>query len=179
MLSITRHFDFCASHRLLTSVPEQHPCNCLHGHNYEGSVRVIVGPRFDADMILDFSHLKEIVNDVMGFFDHRTILKSSDPIIQNLTEIKQRITVLRNDPTVEFMTQVLSRMFAVRILQRMINQDRWKDALEVKSVEVNLSETSNSFGTASLDFDFVIPSSVTKFLDESAAKLLQDISIVQ
>lgn len=72
MTTICKIFSFAAAHRLPN---HKGLCNNLHGHEYflhveiEGEINQDQGsPEFG--MIMDFGNLKEMVNSVIGKFDH-------------------------------------------------------------------------------------------------------------
>ncbi|MCP4662440.1 MAG: 6-carboxytetrahydropterin synthase QueD [bacterium] len=68
--TIFKDFTFSAAHRL-----PGHPgaCRYMHGHNYR--VRVFLGATEldELGMVMDFNHLKALIREVAGRFDHRVI----------------------------------------------------------------------------------------------------------
>jgi len=67
-ISVTKIFTFDAAHRLNDY---DGPCANIHGHTYKLEVTVGVHELDYQDMVIDFSRLKEIVeNVVLERFDH-------------------------------------------------------------------------------------------------------------
>jgi 6-pyruvoyl tetrahydropterin synthase/QueD family protein len=137
--SIIKKFDFAAAHRLFTTVPKNHPCNNLHGHNYECDLEIKT--KLNREMIIDFSELKKIINNVVSRFDHKTILNSSDFLVNVLTNnSNQKIFLLAGDPTVENMTFCMSHLLIHELVPNMVFST-------VESLTLHMSETMNSIGT--------------------------------
>jgi 6-pyruvoyltetrahydropterin/6-carboxytetrahydropterin synthase len=69
---ITKAFSFSAAHSLPT-LPPDHKCHRLHGHNY--IVEVCVGAeKLDAaGMVLDFATISEVVKPLVDGIDHRNL----------------------------------------------------------------------------------------------------------
>ncbi|MBC7475184.1 MAG: 6-carboxytetrahydropterin synthase QueD [Candidatus Sericytochromatia bacterium] len=62
--------EFCAAHIL---VGHQGKCANLHGHNYKAEV-CLSGSKLDSlGILIDFSDLKKIVNNVLDILDHHYI----------------------------------------------------------------------------------------------------------
>ena len=121
MLSISRKYEFCAAHRLFRTVPKDHPCNHLHGHNYYGEVTLFSKQHEPIkDMFIDFSILKSAINTVMAVFDHRVIFFHEDPLLPAVMAIQNdRVTVfLKSDPTVEHMVYLWSLLITLEISMR-------------------------------------------------------------
>jgi 6-pyruvoyltetrahydropterin/6-carboxytetrahydropterin synthase len=68
--TVFKEFEFAAAHH----IPD-HPGKCrhLHGHNYR--IRVFMtADRLDSiGMVIDFAHIKAMMQEVVGHFDHRVI----------------------------------------------------------------------------------------------------------
>lgn len=71
MYTITKRFDFSASHRL-EHLPDGHPCARLHGHNYRVEV-VIESPALDDRGFcqVDYGELEPFGRYVAEALDHR------------------------------------------------------------------------------------------------------------
>ncbi|HEY8525703.1 MAG TPA: 6-carboxytetrahydropterin synthase [Acidimicrobiales bacterium] len=70
MFTIAKRFSFSASHQL-TTVPDDHKCRRLHGHNYE--VEVVCAAR-DLDehaMVVDYLALDPVKRFLDRTVDHR------------------------------------------------------------------------------------------------------------
>lgn len=83
MISITKIFRFEAAHRL---VGHDGKCQNMHGHSYKLEVTVqgcerelIEEEGSSKDMVMDFSDLKEIVNELVDEkFDHKFLNDTLD-----------------------------------------------------------------------------------------------------
>ncbi len=71
MYTISKEFEFCASHNLC-DLEVGHPCMRVHGHNYKITVELQsrdVDPK--TGMVLDYRKLKPIKEWLDETFDHR------------------------------------------------------------------------------------------------------------
>ena len=131
-LFLIKKFSFCAGHRLFETVSKGHPCNNLHGHNYD--VEVTVRKQDDGEsMLIDFSELKKIIERVIGQCDHTLILNRKDPLAQAIPGVS--IALMDGDPTVEN----LARLFASRIASQLPIEPPFE-------VSILIYETKNSVG---------------------------------
>jgi 6-pyruvoyltetrahydropterin/6-carboxytetrahydropterin synthase len=103
-MTITKEFSFEMSHQL-----EGYPgkCNNIHGHSYRLQVSVAGTPVADANhpfcgMIMDFSELKNIVNEhIVDVYDHSLVLKRNSPLHQLLRDANINLIVVDYQPTCE------------------------------------------------------------------------------
>jgi len=128
-LTATKIFTFDAAHYL-----EGHPgaCKRLHGHTYKLEITFQNNPRMPVsgynppDMVLDFSLMKQVVNEIIiDKFDHQLINEVPEWIKTNLR------------PTAENMVEV----FADRIMKA---KNGWYAG---NLVSIRLWETPTSFAT--------------------------------
>lgn len=133
MISITKEFTFDAAHRLYRSdlSPEQNQkifgkCCKIHGHTYR--LRITVSGFIDeSGMIIHFSHLKDIVHElVIDRYDHTMLNELSE----------YQIT----PPTAEVMA---SHIFTL-LQQRLVLQ-------KIALCSVVLYETPTSWATVTAD----------------------------
>lgn len=150
MISISRNFEFAAAHRLYTSVAPDHPCNCLHGHNYKGTVTLQGRSSFGVPgMLIDFSVMKSIINFVSNqCYDHYSIFHEQDPLpdILKMNGIK-RVVTMPADPTVELMCYAWAYQFSIRLFQHILDHYSnysFDKIGELAGVDVSLFETENS-----------------------------------
>ena len=119
--TIFKEFAFAAAHH----IPD-HPGKCrhMHGHNYR--IRVFIqADRLDSiGMVMDFSHIKAMLKDVVGHFDHRVI--NDFPPFDT------------QPPTAEVLSEFVYR----GIEERMDAQEREERGLRVAKVEVWENRTS-------------------------------------
>jgi 6-pyruvoyltetrahydropterin/6-carboxytetrahydropterin synthase len=79
MYKIEKRFTVPIGHRL-----SKHPglCSSIHGHN----LTILVGVKSPTlntnDMVIDFSNLKDIVNEVIKVWDHCLLLNECDENIE-------------------------------------------------------------------------------------------------
>lgn len=70
MFTIFKDYRFAAGHFIPGHTGG---CENLHGHNYRVRVHVAARELDKLGMVIDFADLKEIVEAVLGPFDHRVI----------------------------------------------------------------------------------------------------------
>jgi len=144
MVTIEKVFSFSAAHRLYETVPKNHPCSRVHGHTYRGELSISGSDYFVYGMLIDFSKVKEILDQVNEAFDHKILLNCRDPLVK--TYPKARV-IFQHDPTVEHMTYVIT-MYVIFCLRR---EMRSFEFCELKSVSLKLFETENSRGIYTSD----------------------------
>lgn len=109
MYRIEKRFTVPIGHRLSK---HQGRCFSIHGHNFT----ILVGlksPILDEnDMIIDFSDLKSIINNVLDYYDHKLLVNMTDkkwltPLVE---EMGFRASIFNNeghDPTAERLSEQL------------------------------------------------------------------------
>jgi 6-pyruvoyltetrahydropterin/6-carboxytetrahydropterin synthase len=100
MYKIRKMFKFEAAHALSSAYSEE--CLNVHGHSYKVEVIISSNILNKDGMVVDFKMLKEIVNPLIGVFDHGIIV--ADGTI--CKEAKGRLVVPFN-PTAENMAKHL------------------------------------------------------------------------
>lgn len=83
--TISKHFDFSASHRL-DGLPETHPCSRWHGHNYDITI-TLTGKTDDVGFVLDYRALDFVKDYIKRVLDHRTLnkqLPNINPTAENI-----------------------------------------------------------------------------------------------
>lgn len=80
-------------------------CNRLHGHSYKFTVTVEGEIDQYSGMVMDFRDLKDRINSIVRFWDHRMILQTGDPIISHIN--RSEIVVFDKPPTAENMAKHL------------------------------------------------------------------------
>lgn len=70
MHTIFKDFTFAAAHAIRGHT---RGCQNLHGHNYRVRVHLRASRLDELGMVLDFADLKEIMQEVLGPFDHRVM----------------------------------------------------------------------------------------------------------
>lgn len=70
MHTIFKDFTFAAAHAIRGHT---RGCQNLHGHNYRVRVHLKAERLDELGMVLDFADLKEMMQEILGPFDHRVI----------------------------------------------------------------------------------------------------------
>ena len=70
MHTIFKDFTFSAAHAIRGHT---RGCENLHGHNYRVRVHLRAAQLDDLGMVLDFTDLKAMMQEILGPFDHRVI----------------------------------------------------------------------------------------------------------
>lgn len=96
MYTISKEFEFCASHNL-NYLPIEHPCRRIHGHNYKVTLEFQSEVLDDAGMVIDYRALKPIGEWIDKTFDHQhlnDVLGSINPTAENIAAfIHNEITI--------------------------------------------------------------------------------------
>ena len=123
--TIAKDFTFAAAHRL-NGLPEGHPCERNHGHNY--TVRVsFTGYINDVGFVIDYRELDWLSQRIDAELDHR-----------HLND------VMDTNPTAEHIAELLLR-WVVEWVEATTDQHR------VLRVEVGVSETPKTWATVAAD----------------------------
>lgn len=70
MYTISKRFDFCASH-VLEGLPEGHQCGRLHGHNYSVIVRLASDTLDSTGFVRDYGRLDVVKTWLDNHVEHR------------------------------------------------------------------------------------------------------------
>jgi len=134
MYKVEKRFTLPIGHRL-----SKHPglCKNIHGHN----LTILVGVKSEKlnlnDMVIDFSDLKEIVNNLLQYWDHALLLSADDYKLTALIEPDAKVQSFPFDPTAERLGEVL--FFRLR--------DILKENFNVELEYVTIYENENSKAT--------------------------------
>lgn len=134
-MRVTKIFTFDSAHRLSDYNGK---CFNLHGHTYKLEVTLEGNALDKLGMVIDFGVLKDKVNGVIdGFFDHKTILKRSDPLnlklVSGCEELAGSFYMTDYNPTAENMAKDI------------YNRLKLDFNGEIRVVKVKLYETPTSF----------------------------------
>jgi 6-pyruvoyltetrahydropterin/6-carboxytetrahydropterin synthase len=145
---IAKVFEVEYGHRL-----SKHPEKCRFPHGHSLRIEVVArGRELDGqDMVCDYKALKMIVVEVVDRLDHAMALNSSDPQLEGLMAVGDRVLLFDDcDPT----TEVLARWIYEQMVER-IAADGTVQAPSGASYEipaglelerVRVWETSTSWG---------------------------------
>ena len=135
MSSVTRHFDFCAAHRLAG-----HPGKCrrLHGHNYIVSVTVLGAVDAVSGMVTDFGDLKSSIGQwIDDNLDHRVILQGSDiyaSALRNVVNEQEAEVFLMDVPPTAENLALLIRALAEKHFQYQVGMVRVQETPNCSAV---------------------------------------------
>lgn len=98
---------FEAAHRLYDVNTYTKECRLnLHGHSYMVTCKVSRKTMNDAGMVVDFKLLKEVLkNKIEDPFDHSCILKADDPLARPVYENCEKVHIVDENPTAEWMAE--------------------------------------------------------------------------
>ncbi len=108
-----------------------HPgaCSNIHGHSYKVSV-IIQTEQLINDMVMDFTDLKNIMNEVIGHFDHALVI---DHVTMRYLGVNGlRVVTMSERPTAENMAKYF------------FNNIQSKIPLPIKLKKVIVRETENN-----------------------------------
>ncbi len=121
--TISKDFDFCASHQLvyLAETQPDHKCARLHGHNYVVRVEITSHKLNDDGFVIDYNELKWFKEYLDDQFDHRHLNEA-------LIDPSGRTTT----------AEALARLFYNVV-------DGWLNDFRPCSLRVGVSETPKTF----------------------------------
>lgn len=107
MITITVEHETDTAHRLSCHTGK---CRNLHGHRYKFAISIEGSEGIEDPLFLDFYDLKRDIRSSLDYaFDHATVLCANDEnhtLIELLMQEKQRVTLMKVEPTVEAMVQM-------------------------------------------------------------------------
>lgn len=114
MHTVFKDFQFAAAHAIRGHT---RGCENLHGHNYRVRVHVAAEELDELGMVLDFADLKEVVQEVLGPFDHR--------VINDIPPFDRRNTTA--ELLAEFVYQEVGRRLAATERVRVARVEVWEN----------------------------------------------------
>jgi len=87
-----------------------HPGKCkhLHGHSARVAVTLTTDSLNEQGMVCDFSDIKQYVGEwVDNTLDHNMLLHKDDPILATLQKAGERVMVVNEHPTAEFLAKLI------------------------------------------------------------------------
>jgi len=102
---ITKNLSFCYGHRLIN-----HPGKCRHLHGHSARVAITLESKEldEQGMVCDFSDLKQFVGQwISKTLDHNMLLHKNDPVLPLLQEAGERLMVVDDHPTAEFLAKLI------------------------------------------------------------------------
>lgn len=109
MFRIEKRFTVPIGHRLSK---HKGRCSSIHGHNFTILVGLIHTDLNENDMIIDFSHLKSLVNSILDEYDHTLLVNKKDaewmqPLAKEMAFRARIFDHEDHDPTAERLSQQL------------------------------------------------------------------------
>ena len=145
---IAKVFEVEYGHRL-----SKHPEKCRFPHGHSLRIEVVVRGRElnDHDMVCDYKALKMIVTDVVQQLDHAMALNSSDPHLEGLKAIDDRVLIFDDcDPTTEIVVRWVFEQIAERLAAdgnvKSPSGASYEIPAGLKLERVRVWETSTSWG---------------------------------
>ena len=130
IFKVTKIMHFCYGHRLLNY---EGKCRYLHGHNAKVEIELANATLDSRGMVVDFNEVKQKLQTwIDSALDHKLILNRADPVIPQLTALKEPFVTLEENPTAE-------------TLAKLIFERSRSEGFPV--TEVRLWETPTSFAT--------------------------------
>ncbi|MGB1701669.1 MAG: 6-carboxytetrahydropterin synthase QueD [Cycloclasticus sp.] len=134
MYRVTKKLSFCYGHRLMNHAGK---CRHLHGHSARVAITLESEDLNEQGMVCDFSDIKTFAGQwIQETLDHTMLLHQDDPVLPMLQEAGERIMVVAEHPTAEFLAEL-------------IYEHVDKGGFPVKAVTVWESDTSSATYTAS------------------------------
>ena len=121
MYTIFKDFPFSAAHAIRGHT---RGCQNLHGHNYRVRVHLRASRLDELGMVLDFADLKQMMQEIVGPFDHQ--------IINDIPPFDERNTT----------AELLSEYVFQEVARRLAGMENGQDRVKVVKVEVWETDTS-------------------------------------
>ncbi len=105
MYSITKEVYFCYGHRLLN-----HPGKCknIHGHSVKAAITLEAERLNGQGMVCDFADIASASAEFINAeLDHNFLLHRDDPLVGLLQTANERILVLPEHPTSEYIAKLI------------------------------------------------------------------------
>jgi 6-pyruvoyltetrahydropterin/6-carboxytetrahydropterin synthase len=102
MYYLSKMFEVPISHRLSKHLGR---CHLFHGHNLKISVEIKSEKLNSNDMVMDFSELKKIVNDIISSWDHGMFINNCDK--ETIEKLNCDLHTFDCDPTSEVLCEYL------------------------------------------------------------------------
>lgn len=138
MYTVKARVDFEAAHRLYNANTYAEECRKnLHGHSYKVDVEISSTGLNNANMIIDFKLLKEILKSTIhDKYDHACILNQADPLCRAIQAECDKVVIVNSNPSAEWMAQEFYACIYT------VLHNRFGDMYDIVSVSVQ--ETENN-----------------------------------
>ena len=112
MYYVEKSFRIPMGHRLSLHLGN---CKFNHGHNFLIKVEVSSGILNYNNMVMDFSDLKKIVQEILDQWDHAFFVNKDDVLLQTKIMNFCKIIEVDGDPTAEKICEILYNFIATNI----------------------------------------------------------------
>lgn len=103
MYSVIKEIHFSYGHRLVGHTGK---CRHVHGHNGRVQIEVAAEKLDKLNMVVDFSEISRTIGKwIDENFDHVLILWDKDPLVPILKEKGEKMLVVPENPTAEFLAR--------------------------------------------------------------------------
>lgn len=137
---LVKKFRFESAHRL--SKGYQGKCANIHGHSWNGELRVQVAGLDDFDMGVDYGEMKKWLAFIDEEYDHALLLWEDDPVL-GLGTLQERIVTFPRNPTSEHLAEVIFHRVAGQIEEFLkANPEYRKIGLQIHCVTIEETCTS-------------------------------------
>jgi 6-pyruvoyltetrahydropterin/6-carboxytetrahydropterin synthase len=138
MILLTKHFDFEMAHALM-DYPGK--CRNIHGHSYKMEVTVVGETQPDTGMVMDFKHLKDLVNEVIvNKLDHALVLSDATDaaLVASLRAHYEKVILVPFQPSAENMLEYFVtllkpnlpthvRLYSIRLHETETSYAEWRE----------------------------------------------------
>jgi len=121
---IAKRFAFSAAHSL-PSLPEDHKCHRLHGHNYEVELVLSAGNELDVHgMVLDYAALQPFKDWLMATLDHHNLDDFMWRFPDHNSSTAENLAYRLHDVALTVQPELAGRLVAVRVKE---TADTWAE----------------------------------------------------
>ena len=105
MYRVTKSIHFCYGHRLMHHTGK---CRHLHGHSARADITLVSEQLNEQGMVRDFADIKQVVGTwIDRELDHNLLLHQQDPVLPLLQQAGERLMVVSEHPTAEFLAKLI------------------------------------------------------------------------
>ena len=135
--SLQTRVELETAHRLYATDTYSEECReNVHGHSYKVTFIVTTKKLNKAGMVCDFKLLKKVLKEeIEQPYDHSIILRSCDPLAEELKKNCKKVHIVEENPTAEWMSKLYFDL---------ANQAFKKNKLAINCVECRVQETENN-----------------------------------
>lgn len=137
MFTIRKKFKFETAHRLPDSYTKK--CQQIHGHSYVGEVYATSKALDGTGVVVDFTLIKEKLQDIVEKFDHKFILCENDKLA-GFIELAER-EMQKDLGLMLFPYPPTAELFAKFIYEKLVDVFKSHNGVSINSVRIHETET--------------------------------------